>query len=152
MSTLVDLATELARSPLAWSHLVQEGESQRWYARIAATDEFDAWLLGWPPGCGVPLHDHGGVTGVCCVVEGRLVETVASQSAASPLQVSVLGRGAVASFDADHVHAMTNLDDHLALSIHVYSPVLQTMQFFRAEAGELVASHQEVVHEEVYAR
>ena len=47
---------------------------QRWYHRLAATDEYEVWLLTWLPGQGTDLHDHGGSAGALAVVSGEVTE------------------------------------------------------------------------------
>ena len=46
----------------------------RWYARLAITDDHEAWLLSWLPGQSTDLHDHGGSAGAFAVVSGTLTE------------------------------------------------------------------------------
>ena len=41
-------------------------------------------------------------------------------------------------FGGDHVHAVANPDDAGATSVHVYSPPLRSMGFYRAGDGALV--------------
>ena len=43
---------------------------------MARTPDFDAWLIAWPSGGKVDLHDHGNSTGAVSVISGALVEAV----------------------------------------------------------------------------
>jgi hypothetical protein len=43
---------------------------------MARTPDFDAWLIAWPKGGKVELHDHGTSTGAVRVISGSLVEAV----------------------------------------------------------------------------
>jgi len=48
---------------------------ERQYERILATETYEAWLIHWPAGTGLDLHDHGDSAGAFAVVEGELDET-----------------------------------------------------------------------------
>src|SRR2546426_752448 len=76
---LVALARDLARTPELWQPLADDArrDGQRWFRPLLGDERFEAWLLGWPAGKGIQLHDHGGSSGGFQVVEGRLVETFA---------------------------------------------------------------------------
>src|SRR3954453_173774 len=69
------VAKELARSPELWWPRVRRSEGRRWYEPLLATEDFEAWLLGWPVGGGIELPDHGASCGALIVVEGSLAET-----------------------------------------------------------------------------
>src|SRR5271165_1937965 len=110
------------------SHL----RERRWDL-VARTELFDAWLIGWPPGGTVDLHDHGRSSGVVLVLEGTLVETTPVRSHDGGLRLvrRVLGAGdSGLSFSAGHVHDVTNEGERHAVSLHVYGPPLTTMTFF----------------------
>ncbi len=62
----------------------------------------------------------------------------------------VLPAGHVATCASGCIHALSNFDDTLALSIHVYSPLLNTLGFYRHDEGHVVASWtQEVTDDRV---
>jgi quercetin dioxygenase-like cupin family protein len=104
-----------------------------------STDQYDAWLIGWPPGTGLDLHDHGGSTGAFTVVAGTLHETIAVGAA---LSTHRLRAGETARFGVGHVHAVRNDGDRPATSVHVYSPPLQSMDFYeRGAAGVVSVDH-----------
>jgi hypothetical protein len=93
-------------------------------------------LIHWPAGTGLEAHDHGGSTGAFAVVSGALDEDTSHGDVTTTRR---LGEGDVVWFDADHVHGVVNRGGVGATSVHVYSPPLRTMGFYRAEeAGELV--------------
>jgi predicted metal-dependent enzyme (double-stranded beta helix superfamily) len=105
----------------------------RAFTRLRHTTTHDVWLISWSEGTCVAAHDHGGSAGALAVVQGSLVErdAVASGSGADDdHDYRVLREGDVRSFDADHRHNVANLDRELAVSVHVYSPPLTTMNFF----------------------
>jgi hypothetical protein len=106
---------------------------------VAESESFEAWVIGWPSGGTLELHDHGGSRGVLTVVSGRLVETSVARvghrlalrtrtvsAATSPLSIGV-----------DRIHDVTNPGPGMALSVHVYSPRLTSMTFFELGDGEL---------------
>ena len=106
---------------------------QRWYHRLALTDDHEVWLLTWLPGQGTELHDHGGSAGAFLVFSGTLTEdTVAARPGSAPrISSHDLGEGAGRRFGARHVHRITNRSDRPAVSIHVYGPALRSMTKYR---------------------
>ena len=135
--TIVDLAEivqELADSPEIWWPRVRRDAGERWYAPLLQDDLFEAWLLGWPTGEGIELHDHGSSSGALIVVEGTLLETYVGASRwvrpEGRLRHRHLPEGAVVSFGPDHIHDVVNGGTGQALSIHAYSPRLRSMTFY----------------------
>jgi hypothetical protein len=108
--------------------------AERRYELLLETELYDAWLIHWPPGTGLDAHDHGGSSGAFAVVSGVLEETVAAGAATSTRRVA---EGQVVWFGGDHVHAVANGGDVGATSVHVYSPPLRTMGFYRSDIGSL---------------
>ena len=53
-----------------------EGEvpTERRYQRVLATPDYEAWVICWPSGGSLDLHDHGGSAGAFSVVSGELDE------------------------------------------------------------------------------
>jgi quercetin dioxygenase-like cupin family protein len=100
---------------------------ERQYARILATESYEAWLICWPPGTGLDPHDHGHSAGAFAVVEGQLDETTIELGRARVRRVST---GDHSSFRAGQVHAVANNGRHAAMSVHVYSPPLDSMNFY----------------------
>src|SRR5581483_6668530 len=104
---------------------IQWDAGERWYALLEADEDREAWLLGWPVGGAIELHDHGGSSGAICVVEGILGETFVDAgnrpTAAGSLRTRRLARGSLIRFGPDHIHDVVNTGPGLALSIHVYS-------------------------------
>jgi predicted metal-dependent enzyme (double-stranded beta helix superfamily) len=135
--TIVDLAEivqELADSPEIWWPKVRRASGERWYVPLLQDDFFEAWLLGWPAGGGIELHDHGASSGALVVVEGALLETyIGASDRLRPgcrLRHRRLSEGALISFGPDHIHDVINGGDRQALSIHAYSPRLRSMTFY----------------------
>lgn len=128
------IARALADTPELWWPRVQRGTDARWYVPLLVEDDFEAWLLGWPTGEGIELHDHGPSSGALVVVEGTLLETsVAASDWVRPgarLRHRRLPEGSLVSFGPDHIHDVVNSGTRRALSIHVYSPRLRSMTFY----------------------
>jgi hypothetical protein len=112
---------------------------RRTWRLMARTPDFDAWLIAWPRGGKVELHDHGSATGAVSVISGALVEAVPWRDDAGHLVVvrHELQAGATLGFDACHIHDVTNEADGHALSLHVYSPALTSMTFYDVTGDQL---------------
>jgi predicted metal-dependent enzyme (double-stranded beta helix superfamily) len=138
---LAEIVQELAESPEIWWPKVRRASGERWYVPLLQDDVFEAWLLGWPSGGGIELHDHGTSSGALVVVEGALLETYIGASdwvrAGGRLRHRRLPEGALISFGPDHIHDVVNGGAGQALSIHAYSPRLRSMTFYenRPERG-----------------
>jgi hypothetical protein len=116
-----------------------ETRSRSWRL-MARTPDFDAWLIAWPKGGKVELHDHGVSTGAVSVISGALVEAVPRRNDAGRLTLvrHELQAGATLGFGAGHVHDVTNESDEFARSLHVYSPALTSMTFYELTQDRLV--------------
>src|SRR5580692_1105542 len=113
---------------------------RREWRLMARTPDFDAWLIAWPSGGKVDLHDHGTSTGAVSVITGSLVEAVPWRDDTGRLSLvrHELQAGATLAFGAGHVHDVTNESDLPALSLHVYSPALTSMTFYDLADERLV--------------
>jgi predicted metal-dependent enzyme (double-stranded beta helix superfamily) len=107
---------------------------------MARTPDFDAWLIAWPRGGKVELHDHGVSTGAVSVISGTLVEAVPWRDDTGRLSLvrRQLQAGATLGFHSGHVHDVANEGDQSALSLHVYSPALTAMTFYEMVGEQLV--------------
>lgn len=121
------IAEGLARSPL-WHGLASPTSDERSAVRVVQTDCYEAWVLGWLPGHGVELHDHGPSDAAFTVVEGSLVEITVGTDGA--LERREHATGATSEVPAGRLHDVLNLGQGPATSIHVYSPSLTSMTFF----------------------
>src|SRR5437867_2912964 len=100
-------ARRLADTPAVWWPKVQRENAGRWYVRLLADEQREAWLLGWPVGEGIELHDHGDSAGAVCVVEGTLLETYVDGLGDTPggcLRRRRLPVGALVAFGPGHIH------------------------------------------------
>jgi quercetin dioxygenase-like cupin family protein len=101
------------------------GNLRRW-APIASTDAYSAWVIAWPAGTGLALHDHDGSAAAVHVVSGRLRERYV---VADDLAVRWLDTGSTTLLPADHRHEVVNVGNDEAISVHVYSPPLLDTSF-----------------------
>ena len=128
------IAQQLADCPEIWWPHVRRHSRQRWYVPLLENDDVEAWLLGWPVGEAIELHDHGSSSGALVVVDGTLLETYIDTSdwvrPGGRLRHRRLPEGALVSFGPDYIHDVVNCGARQALSIHVYSPRLRSMTFY----------------------
>jgi hypothetical protein len=132
---LAGLATTAARRlARSWAPptLVPTG---RWHVRLRLDEDHDVWLLGWGPGAGIDLHDHGDAAGALSVVHGRLVEHRAAVGAEPTRRV--VHPSEVATFALGDRHGVENPGRAAALSVHVYSPPLSSMSFYDERGSQL---------------
>ena len=133
---LATLAARLAALPVPWELGSGAVLTERRYVRLLSTPAFEAWLICWPQGASLELHDHGPSAGAFAVVTGTLDETLVDQARQRPRRVEA---GEVVSFGRGHIHDVTNRECTPATSVHVYSPPLSTMTFYDVTAGGLMA-------------
>ncbi len=115
--------------------------AEREWKLVARTPDFDAWLIAWPPGGHVALHDHGASAGAIRVMEGALTESVPLRGDGGKLRLArrELVGGTTLGFAPGHVHDVTNESGLHALSLHVYSPALTFMTQYDMTPEGLVA-------------
>ena len=141
---LWDVAAGLAAGIEPWERDPGGDASTRSFELIARTPTYEAWVIAWPTGGGIELHDHGGSSGAFCVVSGELDETVARLS--SPVRRHRRhGQGTGAVFGPSHIHDIVNGSGARAISVHVYTPHLTTMTFYAPDDdGLLVATRTDI--------
>jgi predicted metal-dependent enzyme (double-stranded beta helix superfamily) len=107
---------------------------------VARTPDFDAWLIAWPCGGTVELHDHGSSRGALRVISGSLVETIPwrDDEGGVTLARQEVHTGVTRAFGVGHVHDVSNESPAHALSLHVYSPALTSMTYYDRLDGRLV--------------
>jgi predicted metal-dependent enzyme (double-stranded beta helix superfamily) len=101
---------------------------------LVATDIYEAWLLRWPPGGVLELHDHGGASGAFRVVSGILTESRTRHGATTPPAVEDLGPGRRRLFGPHDIHDVANRGTGPATSVHIYTPRLTSMTFYEADS------------------
>jgi hypothetical protein len=137
---LGEIAANLAARQAAWEVRSGYVPTARCYERVLLTATHEAWVICWPAGTELELHDHGNSSGAFSVVAGHLDETTMVNG---DTVVRRLLPGATAHFGPSYVHAVANRGDRPATSVHVYSPPLEFMDFYdQADDGALqVARH-----------
>ena len=95
---------------------------ERWYLRLALTEQVEVWLLTWTPGQATRPHDHGGAAGSYTVLDGVLTETW--RDGAGTTHRAVRPHRTGSAFGSDRVHVVANQGSRNATSVHAYSPPL----------------------------
>ena len=110
----------------------------RTWRTVASDQWFEAFVISWPVGGSVDLHDHGDSAGAVVVAAGDLLETAVVPAADGTLITSTraLPTGSHVAFGPGYVHDIVNRGPGPALSVHVYSPVLRSMTFFEQRSGD----------------
>jgi predicted metal-dependent enzyme (double-stranded beta helix superfamily) len=129
------LATTLAAKADLWRPLLHVDPVNRWYARLARTDDWEAWLLTWVPGQRTGVHDHGGSGGAFTVLEGSVQELTPRRN--GRLTTRDYTAGQVRAFGPDHVHEVVGTGDRPAATLHVYGPRLSLMNRYELANGAL---------------
>jgi hypothetical protein len=133
----VEIATRLAPG-IHWPEARFSG--QRSWRLAALTPDFDAWVIAWPSGSQVDLHDHGRSSGAVVVLEGALVETTPQRNDSGRLEMErhELRKGMTQRLGPGHIHDVSNEADAITLSLHVYHPPLVTMTNYDLGDNQLV--------------
>ena len=73
---------------------------------------FEGWVIGWPPGGAVELHDHGESGGAVVVADGELVEMVLAEDGQGTLAMTntMLPVSASTTFDKSRIHEIVSQD------------------------------------------
>jgi uncharacterized RmlC-like cupin family protein len=113
--------------------------STRSWAMLCSAPSFQAWVISWPPGGSVEFHDHGDSSGAVQVVSGSLEETriVKLRHGFYSWRTAPLGPGSSSEIPIGCVHDIVNVSDAPATSVHVYSPRLRSMTYYRFDQGAL---------------
>lgn len=128
---LAAIAAGLATVTVPWE--IREGDvpTERRYQRVLSTPEYEAWVICWPSGGSLDLHDHGGSAGAFSVVSGELDEaTIEATAEGNGTVVRRYTSGDTSAFGSARVHAIANRGTEPATSVHVYSPPLSTMVYY----------------------
>jgi len=115
------------------------GSAVRTWDLLAESEDYEAWVIGWPPAGSIELHDHGKSVGAVVVVSGELIETkiVPLRKKKVETKVSKLLAGDAVELKSHCVHDVVNQGSETAVSIHVYSPRLTSMTYYGLEDGVL---------------
>jgi predicted metal-dependent enzyme (double-stranded beta helix superfamily) len=101
---------------------VRFASPQRWWSRLALTEEVEVWLLSWLPGQHTAPHDHGGASGAFSVVLGTLSETY--RYPGGDIRQHTHELGSAVGFGAGRAHQVWNTSTEKAATVHAYSPPL----------------------------
>jgi hypothetical protein len=109
--------------------------TERSWVLLAVTDLFEAWAIGWPPGGGIELHDHGLSSGAVVVARGILTETSVRSTDCGVALITThhVETGEHRRFRPRYIHDLLNEQDEPAVSVHVYGPKLTTMSYYQLE-------------------
>jgi hypothetical protein len=133
---LVEMASGLAAVTEPWTVPAGRSATQRSYECILATASYEVWVIFWPTGGSLDMHDHGGSAGAFAVVSGHLDEAHIEHGLVVERR---LDAGDSVGFSERHVHAVANRAAQPATSVHVYSPPLGPMGFYERDTdGRLV--------------
>jgi hypothetical protein len=111
----------------------------RRYVRLFRTEAAEAWIIAWAPSAYLGLHDHRDSRGAFQLVSGQLREVSTDLVDREPLTTLRLRAGAGRSLRSDHVHDLWNPTGEPALSVHVYSPPLRSMNFYSNDPDTYLA-------------
>ena len=118
-----------------------DGEpTERHYELLELSCDFEVWVIHWPVGGLLQLHDHGGSAGALYVVSGVLEEGSLSEGTETRRRIA---SGDGVSFGPEHVHDVINPGAVVATSVHVYSPPMERMTFFDVEPSGVVVARTE---------
>ena len=133
---LLRLAQAHGQLARRWHDQLVEAPSERVYELVEWNDSREVWVIHWPAGGHLELHDHGGSSGAFWVVAGTLDET--SSAGGGSLRSHQVAEGGGAAFGPSYVHDVWNNGRTLATSVHAYSPPLAAMTFYEQSGGALV--------------
>jgi hypothetical protein len=136
----VDWLAEVAPS---WEALTGEVATQRSYRQLFCAPALEVWLICWPRGGRLQLHDHGGASGAFEVVEGAIEERSLQfhpraghgRRAREGSRDRIVGPGEPIAFDGGYIHDVRNSGDAVATSVHAYGAAIRPMAFYRVDGG-----------------
>ena len=114
--------------------LVRRDRDKRFCLRLWRDEHSEAWLLGWLDDQETGYHDHDCSAGGVHVMEGAVAE---DRLSIGPPVSRVVSAGESFSFDTQHIHRMRHHGEVPGLSLHVYSPPLESMGSYDIVDGVL---------------
>lgn len=118
----------------AWQRVVRFNSADRFYARLHSDSLVDVWLLTWLHDQSTDLHDHGLSAAAFTVVRGELLEVQATADAGLSSHRRLPGE---TTWVAPGVVHDVRHSSGPAISIHAYSPPLDSMTYYEARHGRL---------------
>jgi quercetin dioxygenase-like cupin family protein len=134
---LLEALRDHADDPVLYE-LLDEPTTEREFFLLQQNEDYQLWLISWPPGSSTGWHDHGSAAGAYTVLTGSLVE----QQFDGGLQLADVGPGDARAYAAGLVHNVQNRSGESVLSLHAYSPRLDAMNRyeFRGDRVQLIAA------------
>lgn len=140
--TLVWLAELYGSSCVTpWSERDVANLIDRACALVELSVDFEVWAIHWPPASRLQMHDHGGASDALWVVDGSLTETVPREG--GPRRRSLTRHHGV-GFGPDHIHEVINPTSAITTSVHVYSPPMARLTFFRPGVAGVVPERTDI--------
>jgi mannose-6-phosphate isomerase-like protein (cupin superfamily) len=122
-------ATDLARAPEQWRHLVRHTDEVRVYAQIWDDEDVNAWVICWSHDQDTGFHDHDESAAGIAVVSGRVREDRLTLSG-QPLSREI-GPGTTFTLPPVAIHRVLHAGTEPAVTIHAYSPPLRRTGAYR---------------------
>ncbi|QXV56943.1 cysteine dioxygenase family protein [Amycolatopsis sp. TNS106] len=127
--SLLETARRIGDHRGLWDQEVEFDLARRHYARLYRDHLVEVWLICWDYGQDTLLHDHGGSSGAFAVIDGELLEDFGSVTGGK-LTTRRHRAGGGAFFGPRYLHNLVAANAVPAVSIHVYSPPLTSMNFY----------------------
>jgi predicted metal-dependent enzyme (double-stranded beta helix superfamily) len=131
----------------AWQDSVMFAASRHWYRRLELAENYEIWLLAWLPGQHTGFHDHGDASGAFAVVQGELLETLATPGSRQ-VHRRLAVQDSVTTLGPQHLHDVGNETAGPAISVHAYSPPLAAMRRYEMAASGLALMHTDVAEQD----
>jgi hypothetical protein len=134
---LLAMALQLAERAPSWPSMAkpvfQSPLIRRRWDVVQTSVDVEAWVIAWPPGGTMELHDHGGSVGAVVVSSGELTETRAAPNPGGSIDLwtRTLSVGRSIGFAEHDVHGLTNATETPAVSVHVYAPPPTSLRYHR---------------------
>jgi hypothetical protein len=122
-------AAWLAEAAPSWEDMTGSVPDERSFRLLVSSLHLEAWLICWPQGGRLALHDHGGASGAFQVVHGSLHEAYVDRK--GKVHNRDLPPGARVAFDGQYIHDVVNQSPQAATSVHVYGAASRSMSFFQ---------------------
>ncbi len=144
-AALLGMAKHYAAGDVAWSSPDGRPLTERSYRLVQRDDDSEVWLIHWPSGGHLELHDHGGSSGAFWVVDGLLEEQyVRHHGPVATLSRRHHAGSSGIGFEGHYVHDVRNGGATMATSVHAYSPPLPSMTYYHLGKRYLSVERTEV--------
>ncbi len=125
--------------PELWVHLVKHDSTQRLYEELLSDEHLTAWLICWMDGHDTGFHDHDGSAGAVAVVSGAVREERLVID--GPPRKRTCAVGDVFHFSPADIHRVRHVGSDPAVTLHVFSPPLQSMGSYLVDEDGVLARH-----------